>query len=92
MANLPRGEDELGRHGCGHAPANDPPCEDIDHEGYIDCPRPGRHISEVRNPQLVGTEGSAKKKWRKLDGQNRLPEIIEGFEFRDGTKHESKAA
>ena len=35
---------------------------------------------------------AAKKKWRKLDGQNRLPEIIEGIEFRDGIKHESKAA
>ena len=35
---------------------------------------------------------SAKKKWRKLDGQNRLPEIIEGVEFRDGIKHERKAA
>ena len=35
---------------------------------------------------------SAKKKWRKLDGQNRLPEIIEGVEFRDGIKHETKAA
>ena len=35
---------------------------------------------------------SAKKKWRKLDGQNRLPEIIRGVEFRDGIKHEIKAA
>jgi transposase-like protein len=35
---------------------------------------------------------SAKKKWRRLDGQNRLPEIIEGVEFRDGIKHEIKAA
>jgi putative transposase len=35
---------------------------------------------------------SAKKKWRKLDGQNRLPEIIQGVEFRDGIKHETKAA
>ena len=35
---------------------------------------------------------SAKKKWRKLDGQNRLPEIIQGVEFRDGIKHEIKAA
>lgn len=26
---------------------------------------------------------SAKKKWRKLDGQNRLPETIQGIEFRD---------
>jgi len=35
---------------------------------------------------------SAKKKWRKLGGQNRLPEIIEEIELRDGIKHESKAA
>ncbi len=35
---------------------------------------------------------SAKKKWRKLDGQNRLAEIIQGVEFRDGIKHETKAA
>jgi hypothetical protein len=35
---------------------------------------------------------SAKKKWRKLDGQNRLPEIIQGVEFRDGIKHEIEAA
>jgi len=35
---------------------------------------------------------SAKKKWRKLDGQNRLPEIIQGLEFRDGIKHEIKVA
>jgi len=35
---------------------------------------------------------SANKKWRKLDGQNRLLEIIEGVEIRDGIKHESKAA
>ena len=35
---------------------------------------------------------SAKKKWRKLDGQNRLPEIIQRVEFRDGIKHEIKAA
>ena len=35
---------------------------------------------------------SANKKWRKLDGQNRLPEIIQGVEFRDGIKHEINAA
>ncbi len=35
---------------------------------------------------------TAKKKWRKLDGKNRLPEIIRGVEFRDGIKHEIKAA
>ena len=35
---------------------------------------------------------SAKKKWRKLDGESRLSEIIEGIEFRDGIKHGIKAA
>ena len=35
---------------------------------------------------------SAKKKWRKLYGQNRLPEIIQGVEFRDGIKHETQVA
>ena len=35
---------------------------------------------------------SAKKKWRKLDGAFRLPEIIEGLEFKDGIKQEKHAA
>ena len=35
---------------------------------------------------------SARKTWRKPDGQNRLPEIIQGVEFRDGIKPEIKAA
>ena len=30
---------------------------------------------------------SAQKKWHKLDGQNRLPEIIQEIEFRDGIRH-----
>jgi len=29
---------------------------------------------------------SAQKKWRKLDGQNRLPDVIAGVEFRDGLR------
>ena len=35
---------------------------------------------------------SAQNKWRKLDGQNRLPEIIQGVEFRDGLRHLQVAA
>ncbi|SUZ33522.1 hypothetical protein ROE7235_03293 [Roseibaca ekhonensis] len=35
---------------------------------------------------------SAQKKWRKLDGRNRLPEIIQGVEFRDGLRHVQAAA
>jgi len=29
---------------------------------------------------------SAQQKWRKLDGKNRLPEVISGVEFRDGVR------
>ncbi len=35
---------------------------------------------------------SAQAKGRKLDGRNRLPEIIEGGEFRDGVRHLQTAA
>ena len=35
---------------------------------------------------------AAQKKWRKLDGQNRLPEIIEGVEFRHGLRDVQTAA
>jgi len=35
---------------------------------------------------------SAKKKWRKLDGAFRLPEIIEGVAFKDGIKQKKHAA
>jgi transposase-like protein len=35
---------------------------------------------------------SAQAKWRKLDGRNRLPEVISGVEFRDGVRHLQTAA
>jgi len=35
---------------------------------------------------------SAQAKWRKLDGANRLPEIVQGVEFRDGIKQLQVAA
>ena len=35
---------------------------------------------------------SAQTKWRKLEGANRMPEIIEGFEFKDGIKQLNQAA
>ena len=35
---------------------------------------------------------SAQGKWRKLDGANRMPEIIEGVEFRDRIKQIQNAA
>jgi hypothetical protein len=35
---------------------------------------------------------SAQAKWRKLDGRNRLPEVISGVEFRDGVRQIQAAA
>ncbi len=35
---------------------------------------------------------SAQTKWRKLDGANRIPQIIEGIEFKDGIKQLQNAA
>jgi putative transposase len=35
---------------------------------------------------------SAKKKWRKLSGTNRLPEVIQGVELKDGIKQLQKTA
>jgi transposase-like protein len=35
---------------------------------------------------------SAKKKWRKINGPNRLPEVIQGVVFRDGVKQLQVAA
>lgn len=35
---------------------------------------------------------SAQAKWRKLDGRNRLPEVISGVEFRDGVRQLQTAA
>ena len=35
---------------------------------------------------------SAQKKWRKLNGRNRLPEVVSGVEFRDGVRHLQTAA
>jgi len=33
---------------------------------------------------------SAKKKWRKISGPNRLPEVIQGIAFKDGIKQLQK--
>ena len=35
---------------------------------------------------------SARKKWRKISGPNRLPEGIQGVEFKDGIKQVQIAA
>ena len=35
---------------------------------------------------------SAKKKWRKISGPNRLPEVVQGVVFKDGIKQLQAAA
>jgi hypothetical protein len=35
---------------------------------------------------------SARKKWRKISGPNRLPEVIQGVVFKDGIKQVPSAA
>ena len=35
---------------------------------------------------------SAQAKWRKLDGASRMPEIVQGVEFKDGIKQLQAAA
>ena len=56
---FPRVEDEGGAQRGGLPPADDAPREHIDDEGDIDEPGPGRHVGEVRHPQLIRSRGRA---------------------------------
>jgi len=40
----------------------------------------------------IGMMISARAKWRKLDGSNRMPEIGQGIAFIDGTRQIHQAA
>jgi hypothetical protein len=42
--------------------------------------------------QYPARQWSAKKKWRKLSGTNRLPEVIQWVEFKEGIKQLQNAA
>jgi hypothetical protein len=50
---LQRVEHEVGVHRAADAPAHDGPRVHVDHEGHVDEALPGRHIGEVRDPQLI---------------------------------------
>lgn len=59
---LPKGhlqglQDKLALQVGRHRPADDPAAEGIQHDSEIKEPCPGRHISDVRNPQLIGAVG-----------------------------------
>ncbi len=65
------------------------------HEPYRKhlCNRPAPHwqnqgMSQPENRPRHGVQADdvSSGKWRKLDGANRMPEIIEGIEFKDGIK------
>ena len=47
-------ENKAGGHRCRDAPAHNLAREDIDDEGHVDHPHPGRHVGEVGYPELVG--------------------------------------
>jgi len=51
-------EHELRGHRAGDPPADDAACEDVDDEGDVHEARPGRHVSEVGEPQLGRPLGS----------------------------------
>lgn len=45
------------RHRTTHSPADDAPGKHIDDEGYVQTTLPGRDVSEVADPQLIGSPG-----------------------------------
>jgi hypothetical protein len=48
---------QVGPQRAGGLPADEEPAERIDHKRHIDKARPGRHIGEIGDPQLVGPGG-----------------------------------
>ncbi len=54
------------------------------HQEAVD-PIPGRHaLSRPQRGGLVAADVSAERHWRKVDDANRLGQLIEGVEFRNG--------
>lgn len=51
------GEHEVCGHAFSHGPANHTSAPDIDDDGQIEEPHPGRHVGHVRHPQLVRSCG-----------------------------------
>jgi len=51
------GQHQVGRHIFADRPADDPPTPHVEHDGQKDEAGPGRHVSHVRNPQLIGARG-----------------------------------
>src|SRR5687768_9915861 len=67
-------QDEIGAHGSGHAPADDAPREDVDHECGVDEARPGCHVGKVGDPELIG----ARRHELTVDAIKRAPGAVVG--------------
>jgi len=51
--HLKRVEHELGAQMRRHRPADDAPAEDIEHDGEVEEPRPGRDVGDVGAVELI---------------------------------------
>src|SRR5438309_1388479 len=51
--HIQRGQDELGPEMGFHRPADHAPTPRIEHDGEIQEAGPGRHVGDVRDPQLI---------------------------------------
>jgi len=43
--------------------------------------------SENRHPATMGNSHAGADEWRKIDGVDRTPEIVQGIEFKGGINH-----
>ena len=84
----PRRRAPFGAHvGC-HPPADDHPAERVDDEAHVGHPGPGRHISQVRHPQLVR---GGPMKWRLPGPAARAPLVRPGGDHSASPAHASDA-
>jgi len=86
-------------------PAHDPPGEEVDHEGHVDEPAPGRHVGQVRHPDLIragghevalqqvagATQDLFRDRGAELPSANRAPQAQLGHQAPDGAPGHGEA-
>ena len=55
--HVQRLDDDVGLEAGGHRPADDATAPDIEHDGEVEEAGPGRHVGDVRDPELVRARG-----------------------------------
>jgi len=55
--HLERADDQLFAHMVGHRPADDATAEDVENDGELQEAAPRRNVSDVGDPQLIGSIG-----------------------------------